>query len=185
MTGRSAGSDFHRPVLIAAPKRIAGRRSLPALHVRPPWEAPCASGDGAVREIVIDPGQAFGTGAHATTRLCLELLLELAAQTPRERAVRCSTSAPARACSRSPPRARIRACARPRQRARERSPRRARTRPSTTSRSRCGASTCAPRRCRGSAPPAIGRAASWSSLANLLRPLLLELASAAPARRPS
>ncbi len=45
------------------------------MYVRPPWEAP-SDRDG-VKEIVIDPGQAFGTGAHATTRLCLELLLEL------------------------------------------------------------------------------------------------------------
>jgi ribosomal protein L11 methyltransferase len=40
--------------------------------VGPPWLEP--PGDAAA--IVIDPGRAFGTGAHATTRLCLELLLE-------------------------------------------------------------------------------------------------------------
>jgi len=62
---------FHRPVLIEPP------RGLPALHERPPWEAPSDRED--AEEIVIDPGQAFGTGAHATTRLCLELLLELIA----------------------------------------------------------------------------------------------------------
>ena len=28
-------------------------------------------------DLAIDPGQAFGTGSHSTTRLCLELLLEL------------------------------------------------------------------------------------------------------------
>jgi ribosomal protein L11 methyltransferase len=47
------------------------------LFVRPPWEAPSDRPDAL--EIVIDPAQAFGTGAHATTRMCLELLLELAA----------------------------------------------------------------------------------------------------------
>jgi ribosomal protein L11 methyltransferase len=64
--------QFHRPVLIDAP---AGGRA-PGLHVRPPWESATRRAD--VEEIVVDPGQAFGTGAHATTRLCLELLLELA-----------------------------------------------------------------------------------------------------------
>ena len=76
---------FHRPVLIEPPRRTHGQPGdpdaaearVPALHVRPPWEAPSDRGD--AEEIVIDPGQAFGTGAHATTRLCLELLLELAA----------------------------------------------------------------------------------------------------------
>jgi ribosomal protein L11 methyltransferase len=62
---------FHRPVLIESPGIVAD------LHVRPPWEPSSDRDD--VEEIVIDPGQAFGTGAHATTRMCLELLLELAA----------------------------------------------------------------------------------------------------------
>jgi ribosomal protein L11 methyltransferase len=64
---------FHRPVLIEPPRG----GPVPALHIRPPWEG--ASDREGAEEIVIDPGQAFGTGAHATTRLCLELLLELAA----------------------------------------------------------------------------------------------------------
>lgn len=60
---------FHRPVLV-------GDR----LHVRPPWAAPL--GRPGTAEVVIDPGQAFGTGGHHTTRLCLELLLELDAGGP-------------------------------------------------------------------------------------------------------
>lgn len=64
---------FHRPVLLPAPPN--GR--APALRLRPPWE-PSIAGERAL-EIVIDPGQAFGTGAHATTKLCLSLLQELAA----------------------------------------------------------------------------------------------------------
>jgi ribosomal protein L11 methyltransferase len=69
--------QFHRPVLIDPPSASGGAARPSALHVRPPWEEPY-SGLRTAREIVIDPGQAFGTGAHATTRLCLELLLELA-----------------------------------------------------------------------------------------------------------
>lgn len=69
---------FHRPILVEPPSQAAGSDGgglTPSLHVRPPWE-PAASG--GLQEIVIDPGQAFGTGAHATTRLCLELVLEMA-----------------------------------------------------------------------------------------------------------
>jgi ribosomal protein L11 methyltransferase len=40
------------------------------LWVGPPWETP----DADAIAIVVDPGRAFGTGAHPTTRLCLELL---------------------------------------------------------------------------------------------------------------
>jgi ribosomal protein L11 methyltransferase len=44
------------------------------LWVGPPWEA----GPGDAISVVIDPGRAFGTGAHPTTRLCLELLQDVA-----------------------------------------------------------------------------------------------------------
>jgi len=59
--------EFHRPIEIGSP---------PTLRVRAPWHE---ARDG---DIVIDPGQAFGTGAHATTRLCLELLEGVAAGGP-------------------------------------------------------------------------------------------------------
>jgi ribosomal protein L11 methyltransferase len=72
--------QFHRPVLIDPPRpTVEGVGAIPALHVRPPWELDEVASPEPVEEIVLDPGQAFGTGAHATTRMCLELLLELAA----------------------------------------------------------------------------------------------------------
>ena len=74
---------FHRPVEVAG------------IWIGPPWEAP----PDPSRAVVIDPGRAFGTGAHATTRLCVELLASSGA------AGRCSTSAAARASSGSPRRA--------------------------------------------------------------------------------
>lgn len=55
-------TDFHRPI------EVGGR-----LGVRPSWWDPK---DGLL-DIVVDPGRAFGTGGHPTTRLSLELLLTL------------------------------------------------------------------------------------------------------------
>ena len=56
---------FHRPVQV-------GR-----LWVGPPWEEPPAG----TLAVVVDPGRAFGTGSHPTTRLCLQALQELEPQT--------------------------------------------------------------------------------------------------------
>ena len=55
----STWRDWHRPLDVGP------------LRVRPPWEA---ARPGAL-DVVIDPGQAFGTGAHPSTRLTLELLI--------------------------------------------------------------------------------------------------------------
>ena len=41
--------------------------------IRPPWEKPLPCEDKATT-ILIDPGMAFGTGTHETTRLCLDFL---------------------------------------------------------------------------------------------------------------
>jgi ribosomal protein L11 methyltransferase len=55
-------ADFHRPI------EVGGR-----IGVRPSWWDPK---DGLI-DVVIDPGRAFGTGGHPTTRLSLEILVEL------------------------------------------------------------------------------------------------------------
>jgi ribosomal protein L11 methyltransferase len=53
--------EFHRPV-------VAG-----GLWIGPPWLAPPPD----AMTVVVDPGRAFGTGAHPTTRACIELLSRL------------------------------------------------------------------------------------------------------------
>src|ERR1700722_4595789 len=67
--------EFHKPLVL-------GDRP----SVRPPWEP----AQETALDLVIDPGRAFGTGAHATTRLCLELLLDVPAPSGR----RLQTSGP-------------------------------------------------------------------------------------------
>ena len=73
VTGTQIGDDwndrwrqFHNPVQVGH------------IHVRAPWHDPPSEGI----DIVIDPGQAFGTGAHPTTRMCVELLQGLPAAGP-------------------------------------------------------------------------------------------------------
>ena len=57
--------DFHEPTVIAGGRVV----------IRPEWrDSPAPE----ALDVVIDPGQAFGTGAHPTTRMCVELLTLLA-----------------------------------------------------------------------------------------------------------
>ena len=68
VAGRDIASDWHdRWRLFHRGARVG------PLWVGPPWED--APPD--LIPVVVDPGRAFGTGAHPTTRLCLELLAEL------------------------------------------------------------------------------------------------------------
>ena len=53
------------------PTRIGER-----LVIKPSWESSLRSSAGDI-VLELDPGMAFGTGTHATTRLCLELLEKL------------------------------------------------------------------------------------------------------------
>src|SRR5262249_47472750 len=47
----------------------------------PAWRRPAEAPPGS-RLLVVDPGRAFGTGTHETTRLCLAAIEELAARGP-------------------------------------------------------------------------------------------------------
>lgn len=56
----TAWQRFHRPVIIGG------------VWIGPSWE----SAPAGLTRVVLEPGMAFGTGSHPTTRLCLELLLQ-------------------------------------------------------------------------------------------------------------
>lgn len=59
--------EFHRPVEVSA------HGSDRTAWIGPPWvDRPTD-----LPSVVIDPGRAFGTGAHPTTRLCLSFMLDL------------------------------------------------------------------------------------------------------------
>ena len=56
-----AWRTFHHPVVVGG------------VWIGPPWEPRPVD----LPSVVIDPGQAFGTGAHPTTQLCVDLLSSL------------------------------------------------------------------------------------------------------------
>ncbi|HYU59220.1 MAG TPA: 50S ribosomal protein L11 methyltransferase [Solirubrobacterales bacterium] len=93
--------DFHKPVWIAGGRIVVRPSWEPRPEAGPAGAESGAQKEGPSRrrgqeilaqqaglgpareqpagiDVVIDPGQAFGTGSHPTTRLCLELLLQLA-----------------------------------------------------------------------------------------------------------
>jgi ribosomal protein L11 methyltransferase len=53
------------------PEKVSGR-----FWVIPPWQTPSLPDDAV--PMILEPGQAFGTGKHQTTRHCLEFLEEIA-----------------------------------------------------------------------------------------------------------
>lgn len=54
------------------------------LLILPSWETPAP--DETRQTIILDPGMAFGTGGHETTRLCLECLEQILVEEPRQEA---------------------------------------------------------------------------------------------------
>ena len=63
--------DDVEPGWIDAWKHFHGAVRIGPLWIGPPW----ADRDPDALAVVIDPGRAFGTGGHATTHLCIELLV--------------------------------------------------------------------------------------------------------------
>ena len=89
--------DASSPPIHGAPGRTVERAEVPEVDwvarfregfrarragrflVAPPWDAPLVP---SPHVLLVDPGRAFGTGTHETTRLCLAALEELARRRP-------------------------------------------------------------------------------------------------------
>jgi ribosomal protein L11 methyltransferase len=65
---RDAWKRHYRPLFV--------RAGATKLLIRPSWIE--RTPDDPLLELILDPGRAFGTGLHESTRLCLQLLVELA-----------------------------------------------------------------------------------------------------------
>ena len=94
---RDTWKQFYAPIVFGAG----------ALLLRPSWLAR-RDGDPAL-ELVLDPGRAFGTGQHETTRLCVDSLVDLSRETAPSRVLDlgCGSGILALAAARLFPRARV------------------------------------------------------------------------------
>ena len=64
---------------LAYRRHFRTERVSPRIYTHPPWESMPAAQPGEV-VLTLDPGMAFGTGKHETTRACLQYIDELAAR---------------------------------------------------------------------------------------------------------
>lgn len=71
----SAWKDYFKAIVIGRAGFSPKRRPMESLVIKPTWED-FSPGPGQV-VIEIDPGMAFGTGDHPTTKMCLMALLDL------------------------------------------------------------------------------------------------------------
>lgn len=94
---RDTWKQFYAPIVFGAG----------ALLLRPSWLAR-RPGDPAL-ELVLDPGRAFGTGQHETTRLCVDALVDLSRETSPHNVLDlgCGSGILALAAARLFPRARV------------------------------------------------------------------------------
>ena len=69
---RDTWKQFYAPIVFG---ETAAGSTADALLLRPSW-IDRRPGD-PTRELVLDPGRAFGTGQHETTRLCVEAMIDL------------------------------------------------------------------------------------------------------------
>jgi len=89
-SGRIVGIDLH-PTVGAIPDedwKLAYRKHFkidvvsPRLAIVPDWEIDSFAPAAGQKTLILDPGMAFGTGQHATTRACLNFIDRLAAENP-------------------------------------------------------------------------------------------------------